>query len=77
MKLVSAEYYSRPVDDSMEYEGDVYIEVTPIFWNEIRKGAAAFSKRWKNAYDEKGQAQSFARVALLFRLYAGKITKEG
>lgn len=51
MKLVSAEYYSRPVDDSMEYDGDVYIEVTPIFWNEIRKGAAAFSKRWKNAYD--------------------------
>ena len=22
-------------------------------WNEIRKAATAFSKRWKNAYDEK------------------------
>ena len=25
-------------------------------WNEIRKAATAFSKRWKNAYDEKSQA---------------------
>ena len=25
-------------------------------WNEIRKAATAFSKRWKNAYDEKAQA---------------------
>ena len=30
-------------------------------WNEIRKAAAAFSKRWKNAYDEKSQAQSFLK----------------
>jgi len=22
-------------------------------WNEIRKAATAFSKRWKNGYDEK------------------------
>lgn len=50
--------------------------MTLISWNEIRKGAATFSKRWKNAY-EKGQSRSFARVALLFRLYADKITKEG
>ena len=56
-------------------------------WNEIRKAAKAFSKRWKNAYDEKSQAQSFLkeffavfgpsctdadRVAHLFKLYAGK-----
>ena len=27
-------------------------------WNEIRKAATAFSKRWKNAFDEKAQAQS-------------------
>ena len=26
-------------------------------WNEIRKAATAFSKRWKNAYDEKAQAR--------------------
>ena len=30
-------------------------------WNEIRKAATAFSKRWKNAYDEKSQAQSFLK----------------
>ena len=30
-------------------------------WNEIRKAATAFSKRWKNAYDEKAQAQSFLK----------------
>ena len=30
-------------------------------WNEIRKDATAFSKRWKNAYDEKSQAQSFLK----------------
>ena len=24
-------------------------------WNEIRKAVTAFSKRWKNAYDEKAQ----------------------
>jgi len=30
-------------------------------WNEIRKGATAFSKRWKAAYDEKSQAQSFLK----------------
>ncbi len=30
-------------------------------WNEIRKSATAFSKRWKNAYDEKSQAQSFLK----------------
>ena len=28
-------------------------------WNEIRKAATAFSKRWKDACDEKRQAQSF------------------
>ena len=27
-------------------------------WNEKRKAATAFSKRWKDAYDEKSQAQS-------------------
>ncbi len=27
-------------------------------WNEIRKAATAFSKRWKNTYDEKAQALS-------------------
>ncbi len=27
-------------------------------WNEIRKAATAFSKRWKDAYDDKSQAQS-------------------
>ena len=27
-------------------------------WNEMRKAATAFSKRWKDAYDEKSQAQS-------------------
>ena len=30
-------------------------------WNEVRKAATAFSKRWKNAYDEKSQAQSFLK----------------
>ena len=30
-------------------------------WNEIRKVAAAFSKRWKNAYNEKTQARSFRK----------------
>ena len=30
-------------------------------WNEIRKNAAAFSKRWKTAHDEKSQAQSFLK----------------
>ena len=30
-------------------------------WNEIRKAATAFSKRWKNAYDEKAQSQSFLK----------------
>ena len=30
-------------------------------WNEIRKAATAFSKRWKTAYDEKSQAQSFLK----------------
>ena len=30
-------------------------------WNEIRKAATAFSKRWRNAYDEKSQAQSFLK----------------
>ena len=28
-------------------------------WNEIRRAATVFSKRWKGAYDEKSQAQSF------------------
>lgn len=30
-------------------------------WNEIRKDATAFSKRWRNAHDEKSQAQSFLK----------------
>ena len=30
-------------------------------WNEIRKAATAFSRRWKDAYDEKSQAQSFLK----------------
>ena len=30
-------------------------------WNEIRKAAMAFSRRWKDAYDEKSQAQNFLR----------------
>ncbi len=30
-------------------------------WNEIRKAATAFSKRWGNAFDEKSQAQSFLK----------------
>ena len=30
-------------------------------WNEIRKNATAFSKRWRNAFDEKSQAQSFLK----------------
>ena len=30
-------------------------------WNEIRKSAAAFSRRWRDAYDEKSQAQNFLR----------------
>ena len=30
-------------------------------WNEIRKAATAFSKRWKAAHDEKSQAQSFLK----------------
>ena len=30
-------------------------------WNDIRKAATAFSKRWKDAYDEKSQAQSFLK----------------
>ena len=30
-------------------------------WDEIRKAATAFSKRWKSAYDEKSQAQSFLK----------------
>ena len=31
-------------------------------WNEIRKAATALSKRWKDAYDEKSQAQSFMKL---------------
>ena len=54
-------------------------------WNEIRKAATAFAKRWKDAYDEKSQEQSFPkeffavfgmdadRVANLFKLYAEKV----
>ena len=30
-------------------------------WNEIRKAATAFSKRWKSAHDEKSQAQIFLK----------------
>ena len=30
-------------------------------WNEIRKNATAFAKRWKTAFDEKSQAQSFLK----------------
>jgi len=30
-------------------------------WNEMRKAATAFSKRWKDAFDEKSQAQSFLK----------------
>ena len=30
-------------------------------WNEIRKAATAFSKRWRNTYDKKPQAQSFLK----------------
>lgn len=30
-------------------------------WNEIRQAATAFSKRWKDAFDEKSQAQSFLK----------------
>ncbi len=30
-------------------------------WNEIRRDATAFAKRWKSAYDEKSQAQSFLK----------------
>ena len=30
-------------------------------WNEIRKAATVFSNRWKGAYDEKSQAQSFLK----------------
>ena len=33
-------------------------------WNEIRKAATAFSKRWKAAHDEKSQAQSFLQELL-------------
>ena len=29
--------------------------------NEIRRAATAFSKRWKNAFDEKSQAQASSR----------------
>ncbi len=56
-------------------------------WNEIRKAATAFSKRWKAAFDEKSQAQSFLKeffavfgvdavtVAHLFKLYAEKASQ--
>ena len=59
-------------------------------WNEIRKAATVFSKRWKGAYDEKSQAQSFLvemkscdkkfasdveRVAHLFGLYAAAVKR--
>ena len=30
-------------------------------WNEIRKAATAFSKRWNDSCDEKSQAQSFLK----------------
>ena len=30
-------------------------------WDEIRRAATAFSKRWRNAFDEKSQAQSFLK----------------
>jgi hypothetical protein len=30
-------------------------------WNEIHKAATALSKRWKAAFDEKSQAQSFLK----------------
>ena len=36
-------------------------------WNEIRKAATAFSKRWKTAFDEKSQAQSFLKEDLTRR----------
>ncbi len=36
-------------------------ERTMNSWNEIRKAATAFSKRWKTAFDEKSQAQSFLK----------------
>ena len=35
-------------------------------WNEIRKAATAFSKRWKAAHDEKSQAQSFLKEFLWY-----------
>ena len=38
-------------------------------WNEIRKAATAFSKRWKDAYDEKSQAQSFLKE--FFAVFGG------
>ena len=30
-------------------------------WNEIRRDATKFAHRWKGAYDEKSQAQSFLK----------------
>ena len=33
----------------------------PKSWNEIRAGAVFLSNRWKDAYDEKSQAQSFLK----------------
>ena len=42
---------------------DGAFDIIPLMksWNEIRKAATVFSKRWKGAYDEKSQAQSFLK----------------
>jgi hypothetical protein len=35
-----------------------------LSWDEIQANAIAFSKRWKDAWDEKSEAQSFVRAFL-------------
>jgi len=45
-------------------------------WNEIRKAATAFSRRWKTAYDEKSQAQSFLKESFeLFGVDTGLVVR--
>ena len=50
-------------------------------WNEIRKAATVFPKRWKGAYDEKSQAQSFLKAhqhldALVDKAYGRKFAND-
>jgi hypothetical protein len=42
----------------LDWQGVTPVQLT---WDEIQANAVAFSKRWKDAWDEKSEAQSFVR----------------